>query len=158
MVELWWPLLWSAAGFPILALGTKYFLLKKKVTDYAYYLEWKEFSIGKLLAIKVGSFVAIGVVLTLLTLPLDRMLIALVVTTTCSSALESTLVIGRSHPTPKYTPTKLACDGCRRNQHDSCTNTRMLDSFETRFKSRDGALRPVCCCGFRISVLREITI
>jgi hypothetical protein len=133
-------------------------LLKKKVADYAYYLEWKEFSIRNLAVLKVASFTAIGVALTILTLPVDRMLIALVIGVTCGSTLESTLVIGRSHPTPKYVPTRVACEGCRQNNHDRCANVRMLDSFETGFRSKDGALRPVCCCGFRISVLRETAI
>ncbi len=158
MVDLLWPLLWTAAGLPVLAINTKYSLLKKKVRDYAYFLEWKEFSIAKVVTFKLATFAAIGVVLTLLALPMDRMLIAFAVVATCGSTLESTLLIGRPHPTPDYSPTRLACDGCRQNGHDSCTNTRMLDSFETRFKSKDGALRPMCCCGFRISVLREITM
>ncbi len=136
----------------------KYSLLKKTVSDYAYYLEWKEFSIRKFVTLKLLSFVGIGVALTLLTLPPDRMLIALAVVVTCGSTLESTLLIGRSHPTPNYTPTKVACEGCRKNDHDSCSNVRMLDSFRTNFKSKDGALRPVCCCGFRISVLREMSV
>ncbi len=157
-MEFWWPLVWIAAGFPIVSIRMKYSLLKKKVSDYAYYLEWKEFSIRKFVTLKLVSFVGIGVALTLLTLPPDRMLIALAVVVTCGSTLESTLLIGRSHPTPNYTPTKVACEGCRENDHDGCSNVRMLDSFKTNFKSKDGALRPVCCCGFRISVLREMSV
>lgn len=150
-------MLWTLAGFPILSVRTKYSLLKKRVTDYAYYLEWKEFAIRKFVMLKLVSFAAIGVALTLLALPLEKMLIALVLGVTCASTLESTLVIGRSHPTPKYAPSRVACDGCRKNDHDRCANVRMLDSFETSFRAKDGALRPVCCCGFRGSVLREIT-
>ena len=158
MVEFWWPLLWTVAGLPILSVRTKYSLLRKRVIDYAYYLEWKEFSVRKFAAIKIMTFASVGVALTLLALPLERMLIAFVVVAACGSTLESTLVIGRAHPTPKSRSTKVACEGCKQNDHDSCTNVRMLDSFETGFKSKDGALRPVCCCGFRISILRELTI
>ncbi len=158
MVEFWWPLIWAVAGLPTLSIRTKYSLLRKRVSDYAYYLEWKEFSIRKFVTLKFAAFVSIGVALTFLTLPPDGMLIALVVVLTCGSTLESTLLIGRSHPTPNYAPTKVACEACRQNDHDSCANVRMLDSFETNFKSKDGALRPVCCCGFRISVLRELSV
>lgn len=158
MPDLLWPLLWAAAGLPLLTLNRKYSLLKKSAEDYAYYVESKEFAIGKLFILKVSLFVMTGVTFTFLALPLDRMIVALTMGASFGYVLESTVLVGRSHPTPKYAQTRFACAACQKIRHDDCTNVRMLDGFESAFRSKDGLVRPVCCCGFQMSVLREVSV
>ncbi len=156
MDELWWPLLWTIAGLPIISSATKYNLLRKASKDYAYYLESKALSIGKLGVSKLGFFLGTGLALTVFSFPAEKMVVALLVVAVCGGLLESTVLIGRPHPTPEYTPMDLVCTGCRSNEHDSCSNLRMLDSFESNFVSKEGRRRPICCCGFRISTLRVL--
>jgi len=158
MAEFWWPLLWTLAGLPFISLAAKYNLLRKSSKDYAYYLESKALSISKLGVSKLGFFLAAGVALTLLlSVPPEKMAVALLIASICGTLLETTILIGRPHPTPAYVTSSLPCRGCANNNHDTCTNTRMLDSFESKFTSKDGLLRPICCCGFRISALRPMS-
>ncbi len=156
MLEYWWPFLWALAGLPIVCGGAKYNLSRKATRDYAYYVEWKLFSMRLGIA-KLGAFVSIGVFLTFLSISAERMLTAISIAAICGTLLESTALIGRPHPTPGYVPREWVCVGCRSNEHNSCTNTRTLDGFESNFVSKEGLKRPVCCCGFRISVLRPLS-
>lgn len=158
MDELWWLLLWTVAGLPTISLATKYKLVRKASKDYAYYLESKALSIGKLGVSKLGFFSGLGLALTVFSLSPEKMIVALSVVAVCGGLLESTALIGRPHPTPEYTPINLACTGCRSGEHDDCTNLRMLDGFEDNFVSKEGTRRPICCCGFRISTSRVLSV
>ena len=157
MDELYWPLLWALAGLPIVAASAKYRLSRKAPRDYGYYLEWKLFSTFRLGVAKLALYVSVGVALTAVSLSFERMISAVSIAAVCGILVESTTLIGRPHPTPEYVPMGLACIGCRSNAHDSCTNVRMLDSFEKNFVSKEGTKRPLCCCGFRISVVRPLS-
>jgi len=157
MAEFYWPLFWAVAGLPIVSAGAKYGLSRKAPRDYAYYVEWKLFSTFSLGVAKLALFVSVGVTLTLLSLSFETMISAISIAAICGILVESTTLIGRPHPTPEYVPTGWACIGCRSNAHDSCTNVRMLDSFEKNFVSKEGTKRPLCCCGFRISVVRPLS-
>ena len=156
MSEFWWPFLWTLAGLPLVSGWAKYSLSRKAPRDYAYYVEWKLFPMRLGIA-KLGAFASIGVFLTILSIPSDRMLAAVSIAAVCGALMESTTLIGRPHPTPEYAPREWVCVGCRSNEHNSCTNIRTLDSFESNFVSKEGVKRPVCCCGFRISVLRPLS-
>ena len=156
MDELYWPLLWALAGLPVISAGAKYKLSRNAPKDYGYYLEWKLFSTFRLGVTKLALFVSVGVALTALSPSFERMISAISIAAVCGILVESTTLIGRPHPTPEYVPQDWACIGCRSNAHDSCTNVRMLDSFEKNFVSKEGTKRPVCCCGFRISVVRPL--
>ena len=157
MDELYWPLLWALAGLPIISAGVKYKLSRKAPRDYGYYLEWKLFSAYKFGVLKLGLFVSVGVALTVLSISFERMMSVISIAAICGTLVESTTLIGRPHPTPEYVPRDRACIGCSSNAHDSCTNVRMLDSFEKNFVSKEGTKRPLCCCGFRISVVRPLS-
>ncbi len=157
MDELYWPLLWALAGLPMVSACAKYRFSRKAPRDYAYYVEWKLFSTSRLGMAKLCLFVSVGVALTVLSLSFERMISAISIAAVCGVLVESTTLIGRPHPTPEYVPMGWACIGCRSNAHDRCTNVRMLDSFEKNFMSKEGTKRPVCCCGFRISVVRPLS-
>ena len=157
MVELYWPLLWALAGLPVISAAVKYKLSRKAPRDYGYYLEWKLFSTFRLGVAKLALFVSVGVALTILSLSFERMISAISIAAICGIIVESTTLIGRSHPTPEYVPQDWACISCRSYVHDSCSNVRMLDSFEKNFVSKEGTKRPLCCCGFRISVVRPLS-
>jgi hypothetical protein len=157
MDELYWPLLWALAGLPIILAGVKYKLSRKAPRDYGHYLEWKLFSTFRLGVTKLALFVSVGLILTVLSLSFERMVSVISIAAVCGVLVESTALIGRPHPTPEYVPGDPACIGCRSNAHDSCTNVRMLDSFENNFLSKEGTKRPLCCCGFRISVVRPLS-
>ena len=157
MDEFWWPLLWALAGLPVVSAAAKHDLSRRSSRDYAYYMEWKLFSISKLAIAKLGLFVSIGVTLTVLSISFEKMTAAVSIAAVCGFLLESTTLIGRTHPTPEYTRDR-ACVACRSNEHDGCTNLRMLDGFENNFVSREGVRRPVCCCGFRIAVIRALNV
>jgi len=156
MDELYWPLLWALAGLPAISAGAKYKLSRNAPKDYGYYLEWRLFSTFRLGVTKLALFVSVGVALTALSPSFERMISAISIAAVCGILVESTTLIGRPHPTPEYVPQDWACIGCRSNAHDSCTNVRMLDSFEKNFVSKEGTKRPLCCCGFRISVVRPL--
>jgi len=158
MDEPFWPILWSLSGLPILSLIAKLDLRRKASTDYAYYLEWRSLRMRGLGLSKLSFFFVIGLSLTLLSVSAEKMVVALSIAAVCGTLLETTTLIGRPHPTPAYIPSSLACKGCTSNEHDACTNTRMLDSFQSNFASRDGLRRPICCCGFRIGALRPMSI
>jgi len=157
MDEFYWPLLWALAGLPIILAAAKYKLSRKAPRDYGYYLEWKLFSTFRLGVTKLGLFVSVGVALTVLSISFERMMSAISIAAICGILVEATTLIGRPHPTPEYVPSGWACVSCRSNAHDSCTNVRMLDSFEKNFVSKEGTKRPLCCCGFRISVVRHLS-
>ena len=156
MDELFWPFLWALAGLPVILAGAKYRLSRKAPRDYGYYLEWKLFSAFRFGVFKLGLFVSVGVALTVLSISFESMMSVISIAAVCGVLVEATTLIGRPHPTPEYVPMDWACASCRSNVHDSCTNVRMLDSFEKNFVSKEGTKRPLCCCGFRISVIRPL--
>lgn len=110
----------------------------------------------KLSIAKLAFFSVVGVASVLYLVPLDKTIVGLVALGTCGLVLETTVTLGRPYPTRGYVRRQLVCSNCQTNKHEGCDNLRMLDSFETNFKSEDGFYRPVCCCGFRISNYKEI--
>jgi hypothetical protein len=140
----------------LISIRAKYSLLKRTVKDYAYYIESKEFDIRWVAITKLGTFFLAGAALSVLSVPAEEMVLAFIVFASGGMILEATNLVGRPHPTPNYVPSRMACGSCKKNGHEFCTNTRTLDSFETAFRSSDGELRPICCCGFQIHVSDEI--
>lgn len=158
LTEYLFALLSFLGAIPIATLAKKLSLRSKVMKDYAYYLEWRDFSILKVIILKPLIIAIISSMLLALRVSADKSVFVLSILLVCGFIAELTLVIGRPHPTPSYIPSKVACEGCKGNEHEECDNLRMLDSFETGFKSRDGLYRPVCCCGFRIGAWNEIEI
>ncbi len=158
MADALWLLPWCIAGLPLPSILVKFRLLKKSHGDYAYYLMSKELSVIRAAAVKLSFFLVLGIVFIVHSIPIAGMVPTILALCASTTALESGLVAGRPYPTKTYTRTKMVCATCRGFKHDDCTNLRMLDGFETNFKSRDGRYRPICCCGRRISTWREMAI
>jgi hypothetical protein len=119
-------------------------------------VQWKEFPLLKLSIAKLVFFSIVGLASIITLVPLDKTVVGLVALGTCGVVLESTVTLGRPYPTQRYVKKQQVCNGCKVNKHEGCDNLRMLDSFETNFKSKEGFYRPVCCCGFRISNYKEL--
>jgi len=153
-----WLLLWCIAGIPLPSILVKLRLLKKSHVDYAYYVMCSELSVLKTTILKLSFFALVGMVFVIDAIPATGMVPTIVALCASATVLESGLVVGRPHPTRTYKRAKMFCASCQRLRHDDCTNLRMLDGFETNFKSKDGRYRPVCCCGRRISSWREMMV
>jgi hypothetical protein len=157
MDNLFWFPVWLLIALPIPSTIFARRLLRKLRQDYAYYIEWREFPIIKIAAVKFTMVPLVGYLLSTLQIPAESLTVAAGAFGICGFVCESIILIDRPHPTRTYHPVKLVCTSCQGNKCEDCTNLRMLDSFETGFKSREGTYRPVCCCGFRISPYRELT-
>lgn len=158
MIPLLWFSLWFLAGLPFATLMKVRRLFARRKSDYAYYLEWKGFPKRRIAFGKALSSIIFGGIF-ILSSPLgEKMALALSVYLVCSMVAESTVLIGRPHPTPQYRANKFVCQSCRSGRDDECSNVRMLDSFEANFKPSRGTFRPVCCCGFRMSEWREAAV
>ena len=105
---------------------------------------------------KLGAALLLSIPFILSPVGLWEVGLAVLVFTACSTLFESVFTIGIAHPTPTYRRSRQACDKCKLMKDDECTNVRMLDGFETEFRSKEGTFRPVCCCGFRIGDWREV--
>jgi hypothetical protein len=158
MIQLVWFSLWLLAGLPFATLVKVRKLFASRRSDYAYYLEWKGFPKWRITLGKIVSSSILGATFVLSSLLGEQMVLALGVYLVCSTVAESTVLIGRPHPTPRYKTSKFVCENCRSQRDEECSNVRMLDGFEASFRSSKGRYRPVCCCGFRISEWREATV
>ncbi len=147
---------WLILGLPLISITKEFILRRKQRTDYAHYIEWKEFPLSRITAGKMVFFSLLGVASLLYSVPLDKMIIGLVVLGACGYIIEATMSFGRPQPTRGYAQAQTVCPKCRFGDHEDCTNLRMLDGFETEFKSKEGFKRPVCCCGFRLRMWEEI--
>jgi hypothetical protein len=158
MADLIWLLPWCVAGLPLPSILVKLKLLNKSRGDYAYYVMSRELSVIKAFVVKLSFFLVLGIAFVIQSIPIAGMVPAILALGASTTVLESGLVVGRPYPTPTYRRAKMVCEACRGYEHDDCTNLRMLDGFETNFKSKDGRYRPVCCCGRRISAWREMAV
>jgi hypothetical protein len=147
--------LWVASGLPYLSVLKKLDLSKKRRLDYSHYLLWREFPLLKISAAKVTVFSLIGAASLAYAIPMEKTLLGVFVLGVFGLAAEATVTRERAYPTQGYVR-QVVCQYCRAGDHENCANLRMLDGFETSFKSGDGTFRPVCCCGFRISQREEI--
>ena len=147
--------LWVVSGLPYLSVLKKLDLSKNRRLDYSHYLLWREFPLLKLSVAKMTVFSLIGVASLAYAIPMEKTLLGVSALGVCGIAAEATVTRERAHPTQGYVR-QVVCHYCRTGEHENCANLRMLDGFETRFKSGDGTYRPVCCCGFRISQREEV--
>ncbi len=156
MAEYAWLVPWFASGFPLLSFVAQRRLSARSRLDYAYYLERLAFPLQKISLAKLSSAVVAGICLSALGVGGNGMAMAILVFAVSAALIESTFLMGRSHPTPSYLPTERVCDACSKGENERCTNVRMLDDFGSGFRSSSGRYRPVCCCGFRLSEWREL--
>jgi hypothetical protein len=146
---------WLLLGVPVVSVFKWLELRRKRNADYAFHVELKEFPILKITLGKLVFFGLLGIASLVYTIPIDKTVVALGLLGVCGYYIEATIAIGRPVPTPGYRMAKQVCQKCGQGEHDDCTNLRMLDGFESGFRSADGYRRPVCCCGFRLGKWEE---
>ncbi len=147
---------WAVAGLPYLSIIKKFRLARTRRQDYSNFVQWKEFPLLKLSLAKLTLFSMIGVASIVFLVPFEKTIVGLAALGTCGLILETTFTRERPHPTQGYVQRQIVCSKCQTSNHEYCLNLRMLDGFETDFKSKEGFYRPVCCCGFRISDRQEV--
>lgn len=146
---------WLLLAFPVVSIFRWAEVREKRKRDYAHFIEWKEFPLLKIATGKLVLFGLLGLASVVYSIPLDKTLIALVALGICGYLIEGTIALGRPRPTPGYRMATKVCERCSLSDHEGCTNLRMLDGFESEYKTADGYSRPVCCCGFRLAKRKE---
>lgn len=149
---------WLLLAVPAVSVLQWLELRKKKEADYAYFVERKEFPFLKIAGGKLAFFGLVGAASLAYSVPMDKTIVALVVLGVCGFYVESSIALGRPHPTPGYQIAKQVCQKCGSGTHDGCTNLRTLEGFETGFKTAGGYKSPVCCCGFRLGEWEEVSV